>query len=163
MSDATPATARFTRDGWSRAGYSGFRPLLTLDLDRVPTGGGVYAVIRPTTDPPTFLNRSRGGHFKGQDPTVDIAVLDANWVDGAETLNIGKADVLRRRLGEYRDYGNGKAVAHRGGRYIWQLADAGELLICWSVTTDDPRVVERGLIFDFVAAHGHRPFANLVD
>lgn len=163
MTDADPTMERFTRDGWSRAGYSGFRPLLTLDKDRVPTGGGVYAVIRPTPDPPTFLAKSRGGHFKGQDPTVDIAVLEANWVDRAETLNIGKADVLRRRLGEYRDYGNGKPIAHRGGRFIWQLADATGLLVCWSVTTENPRVVERGLIADFVRAHGRRPFANLVD
>lgn len=162
MTDAI-SPARFTRDGWSVAGYSGFRPLLQLDLDRVPTGGGVYAVIRPSADPPTFLVKSRGGRFKGQDPTVEIATLESNWVRRAETLNIGKADVLRRRLGEYRDFGNGKPIGHRGGRYIWQLADADELVVCWSVTTDNPRDVEHRLIAEFVAAYGCRPFANLRD
>lgn len=154
---------RFTADGWSGAGYSGFRPLLALDTERVPSGGGVYAVLRSATNPPLFTPTSRGGHFKGKDPTVSIPELEAKWVDGAETLNIGKADNLRRRLGQYRDFGRGRPIGHAGGRYIWQLADAAELTVCWTVTLDDPRAVERALIAEFKTIYARRPFANLID
>jgi len=62
-------------------------------------------------------------------------------------------------------FGQGKAVGHYGGRYIWQLQDAKDLVVCWKVTLDDePRVVEKQMIEEFKAAHGgKRPFANLVD
>ena len=51
-----------------------------------------------------------------------------------------------------------------GGRFIWQLKNSPELIICWMCTTPDeiPRTVERELISMFRAANsGRRPFANL--
>ncbi|MEX0990693.1 MAG: hypothetical protein WD004_00260 [Actinomycetota bacterium] len=129
-------------------------------MPRLP---GVYAVVRPETAPPEFLLRSVGGHFKGRDPTVDLGVLEANWVSGATVVYIGKAGELRIRLRTYAKYGQGQPVGHQGGRYIWQLADHGDLLACWMPTEESPRDTERKLIEDFKARHGRRPFANLVD
>jgi hypothetical protein len=53
---------------------------------------------------------------------------------------------------------------HRGGRLIWQLADADELLVAWrSITWDEAaRDFERRLLAAFAEQHdGRRPFANL--
>ena len=138
---------------------SGFQRLRASDLARCRPS----AVLRQSAAPPEFNEASIGGHFKGADPTVDVELLERAWVDGTETLNIGKADKLQRRLKEYREFGRGRPVGHRGGRYIWQLADAQDLLVCWSVTLDSPRVVESALIGDFKVVFGRRPFANLQD
>jgi hypothetical protein len=87
-------------------------------------------------------------------------------VDGALVLNIGKAGpgkaTLRSRLKQYIRFGQGEAVGHRGGRYIWQLAHSDDLLVCWKVTPDDvPRTVEKMLIEEFETVYGRPPFANL--
>ena len=156
-------TDRFSVEGWRQAGYSGFVALATLDTSRIPTGPGTYAVLRNEHEPAQFTAASSGGRFKGKDPAVDRAQLASNWVPDTETLYIGKANELSQRLRQFRDFGNGRAVGHWGGRYIWQLADSRSLLICWSVSTGDPLLVEQQLIADFVAAHGARPFANLRD
>lgn len=156
-------TDRYSTEGWRQAGYSGFVALATLDTSRVPSGPGTYAVLREPLEPVQFTATSSGGRFKGKDPAVDPAQLASNWVTDTETLYIGKATTLSQRLGQFRDFGNGRPAGHWGGRYIWQLADSRSLLICWSVSTGDPRSVEQQLIADFVAAHGARPFANLRD
>jgi hypothetical protein len=69
---------------------------------------------------------------------------------------------LKSRLKQYMDFGAGKLVGHKGGRYIWQLADSDKLQICWMPTqSEEPEKVERRLIQMFKAVHGKRPFANL--
>lgn len=80
---------------------------------------------------------------------------------GAETLYLGKTNSLRRRIGEYADYGRGKPVGHRGGRLIWQLRDHRDLLVAWMID-DDPEGREAELVSQFVAACGTLPFTNLV-
>jgi len=62
------------------------------------------------------------------------------------------------------DFGAGEPVGHRGGRYIWQLSDHRDLLVCWCAVLDRPaRDVERELIACFAGVHGCRPFAIFVD
>ena len=80
---------------------------------------------------------------------MPVTELDAAWPEGAQCVYIGKADVgsrgkrhLRRRIKEFRQYGDGLPVGHQGGRRIWQLADAGEFIIAWLLTSRDPEEVE---------------------
>ena len=151
-------------------GFEGFETIETLDADRkrMPTVRGVYLLTRASTAQPRFVNPGTGGFFKGRDPNVSIKTLRDKWVPNTVTVYIGKAGsptgkaTLRSRLSQFWSFGNGKAVGHWGGRLVWQLADARELIVCWKSTPDDdPRLVEAGLIAQFLARHRRLPFANL--
>lgn len=153
------------------AGFSGFKPAAALrrtELSEVPDAPGVYLVVRDPEKTPVFASKSSGGHFRGRDPTVDSATLEANWVEGSSTLYIGKAgggtstNTLRKRLKTFLRFGAGEPVAHWGGRLIWQLQEVDSLLFCWRTTgTADAREVERQLLQEFIHAYQRRPFANL--
>ncbi|RZT07666.1 hypothetical protein EV589_5896 [Mycobacterium sp. BK558] len=151
------------------SGFTGWVPFAALPTAAVPTDPGVYVVVRPTDEPPTFLHTSPAGHFKGKDPTVPVAELEALWVPGTRIVYIGKANAgrsgrrgLRKRLDEFRRSGAGEPVGHSGGRRIWQLADHADLVVGWRVTDDAAAAAtETGLIAQFRAHHGLRPFANM--
>ncbi|TFB71516.1 hypothetical protein E3O06_11765 [Cryobacterium glaciale] len=157
----------WTHVGLEAAGFEGFVPFTELQVTKPPKLPGIYVVLRPSTAPPSYLERSVAGWFKGNDPTAEQDLLEMTWVMGSTILYIGKAnwgtheDGLRRRLSQYRRFGAGKAVGHRGGEHIWQLADHAELLVCWKVTDDEEvKNLESRLIDDFEARHGRWPFAN---
>ena len=153
------------------SGFTGWVPFAQLPRANVPTGPGVYVVVRPSDEPPRFLDVSPAGHFKGKVPTVAVAELLALWVPGARIVYIGKANLgstgrrgLRKRLNEFRRFGSGDPVGHSGGRRIWQLADHAELIVGWRVTDDiDAVSVETEMIAAFRAHYGVRPFANMRD
>ena len=145
-------------------GFSGFISVAKFREDgcSIPTGAGVYLVVRATKTAPRFLSEGTGGYFKGKNPNVSIEELQANWVDDTCVLYIGKATSLRKRLKQYIDFGKGRSVGHWGGRYIWQLEDADQLLLCWKETpNEDPKSVESAWISSFKSFYGVRPFANL--
>jgi len=73
---------------------------------------------------------------------------------------IGMASSLQERLGQLIKFGEGRNIGHKGGRYLWQLADSGKLLIAWQVAAD-PRRRESALLRSFVDIYGAFPFANL--
>ena len=159
----------WTEDGLRAVGFKGFVSLADAPAEVIPTGPGVYVVLRYTHAPPEFSELSQAGHIKGKDPTVDGPALRTAWVTGASVLYIGKAAAgnsgrrgLRRRLTEYRRHGRGEPVSHWGGRYVWQLADCAGLLAAWRTTDldEDPESLESGMIAQFVADYGARPFAN---
>ncbi|WP_196775307.1 GNAT family N-acetyltransferase [Rhodococcus opacus] len=171
---ALPPASRMSPDAWTQAdlaavGFVGFVPFAALLEADVPREPGVYVMIRPSESAPEFLSTSPAGWLKGRDPSVPIDVLQAAWVSESSVVYIGKASAgsagrrgLRQRLGEFRRFGVGEPVPHRGGRRIWQLADHADLLVGWKVTTDgEARPTERAMIAQFEAAHGKRPFANV--
>ena len=157
-----------SRDHVVAAGFSGLYTIAALQASRpsaVPDEPGVYLLLRDSRSPPVFVARSTGGWFKGRDPSVGKDVLQGAWVPSSQVLYIGKAatQTLRKRLAQYFAFGGGRAVGHWGGRYVWHLADAQSLLVAWKVTeASAARATEKDLIAEFAAAHGKRPFANLV-
>lgn len=153
-------------------GFRGFvivRDLREGRVENLPRASGVYVVLREKDDPPTSLSTSPAGWFKRKDPTVDVPSLEAAWVPGAHVLYIGKTsqqEGLRGRSKALIDFGLGKPVAHRGGRYLWQVTDSLDFVVAWREFPRgvDPRDEERELLHRFCAAHGgRRPFANLQD
>ena len=152
---------QFTRQGLEKAGFVGWVPALHAsacsELDP-----GVYVVTYDVDGPITFLERSRGGKFKRQDPTVTRDALTANWVDGAEVVYIGQTGrPLAYRLKELADFGAGNPIGHWGGRLIWQLPNTYRLLVAWRKETRRiPVEVEKELLNQFRDAYGKPPFAN---
>lgn len=113
---------------------------------------------------PRFIEVSRGGHFKGKDPSVKINALRDKWVPGASIVYIGKAENMQRRLREFSRFGAGAAIGHWGGRYLWQVAESDDWLVCWKACDDNETALgaEAALLKAFGEAHGGRlPFANL--
>jgi hypothetical protein len=158
------------RDVLARDGFLGFCTVKSLRLTRcaeVPAQQGVYVVLRRGFVAPRFLERGSVGLFKGRDPNVAISVLQLAWVATAIVLYVGKAGGgklkvhLKKRISLLIQFGSGANVAHWGGRYLWQLADAEDLILCWKPTPiSDPRSVEKAMVSAFEASYGRRPYAN---
>lgn len=161
-------------------GFEGFYTVkeLKIDTTEVPKKKGVYMVLRKSDKEPEYLKIGTGGKFKGEDGNVSIDELKKNWNNNSCILYIGKAGSytpnkrtgkiskanLSKRIETYMKYGSGEDIGHKGGRYIWQLKDSDELIVCWKETKNEPREEEGKLIKDFKEAHGgKRPFANLRD
>jgi len=141
--------------------------------NKAPSVGGVYIVIYRKSTKSDFLPEGTGGFFKKKDPNVPAEILNEKWVDFETSDNnilyIGKAGgkntktTLKNRVRMYMRFGNKKPVAHWGGRYIWQIADSGNLEVYWK-KSDDPREEEKELIREFKGNHeGKFPFANLIN
>ena len=162
-----------TVEDLKQAGFCGFVSVENLRnaVSMIPESMGVYMVVRVSDCAPEYLEVGTGGFHKGKNPNVPIAKLESNWVDGSCVVYIGKAgsigkkQTLCKRIGQYIRFGNGEAVGHYGGRLIWQLKDASQLLFCWKpLDNEEPRDVERRLIDEFKQQYGgRRPFANLQD
>lgn len=158
-------------DNLRRNGFSGFVSVAALrqNLTQIPDIRGVYMVVREIGNRPQFRATGSGGHYKGTDPNVPIEKLRMNWVEETCVLYIGKAGdehsqaTLRSRLRQYLQFGAGKPRGHKGGRYIWQLEDAEDLLFCWKpLPSGNPPKEETALLAAFKCQYeGRLPFANL--
>lgn len=152
----------FDQSHLSTIGFVDFERLLDPALGRrAPADSGIYVVVADPSASMNFLEHSVGGHFKGKDPTVDRALLMAKHIAGCQTLYIGRASNLHRRLGQLARFGRGEPVGHWGGRYLWQLANRDGLRVAWRLERD-PVKAEADLVDDFEASFGQLPFANLV-
>jgi hypothetical protein len=149
------------------SGYVTVKKLKESSYNNIPDEQGVYVIIYDKDSPIEFLEENVGGHFKDRNPTVQISMLKANWVNNEKVIYIGQAGgngssaTLRKRLRQYMKFGSGKPIGHWGGRYIWQLKDSDNLIVAWKPTEEDPYVVESEMINEFRKIHGTRPFANL--
>ena len=152
-------------------GFEGFLPIreLRLSTKSIPKVRGVYVVLRDKDIIPEFLTIGTGGFHKGRNPNVSIEELRDNWVEDTKIVYIGKGGdpgkkaTLNSRIKQYLSFGAGGNVGHSGGRYIWQLSDAEDLIFAWKELPNDvPSEVETNMIEAFKKAHnGKRPFANL--
>ncbi|MCC3301664.1 hypothetical protein [Arthrobacter sp. zg-Y895] len=151
-------------------GFTGFRPIDGLDINRIPQRQGIFAVLRPEGFEPRFRKESTAGVFKKKKPTLSRDELAAEWVADADVLFLGKASAgsqgnrgLRRQISEFVDFGRGKPPGHWDGRLIWQLLDAEDLLVAWKELPPDalnPALAKYQA--EFVRLYGRLPFANLV-
>jgi hypothetical protein len=72
-------------------GFAGFRPFEQLDINRVPRAPGLYVVLKPEGFERVFLAKSLGARFKKRDPSLPHSALEAEWIENADILYIGKA------------------------------------------------------------------------
>lgn len=126
-----------------------------MNTSDIPGQHGIYVVLRPYPDAPyVFAEKNPLGAY-----TLDD--LQRRWLAGAPIVYIGKAGSmggLRERIRRY----SRKRSNHSGGRSIWQLQDADDLLICWITTPGlNARHVEEDYLDEFKEAHGSQPFANI--
>jgi hypothetical protein len=151
-------------------GFEGFKPISELfkDCTCVPQKPGIYMVLRPgTTIIPEFVSPGTGGKFKQRDPNVSEDRLASKWLKERLVVYIGKAGgagrkaTLQSRIRLYLHFGQGKPAAHSGGRYVWQLKDSADLVLCWKTSDKDPGALKADLIAKFSHTYGQRPFANL--
>jgi hypothetical protein len=162
--ESVTSSMGFDRVGLEHAGFVGFVPVRALaqpgGLSVLPQDPGAYVLLRETLTAPRFVDPGTGGWFKGADPNVRVTVLAGNWVSDASVVYIGMASGLYERLGQLIKFGQGRNIGHKGGRYLWQLADAEDLLVAWQVHADPARR-ESDLLKTFAATYGVLPFANL--
>ncbi len=151
----------FTRQNLEQLGFAGWLPFAEVRSSLCPATAGVCVVTCSGDTPREFAGKSRGGWFKGQDPTVPPAVLAANWVDDAEVVYIGMSGQLRRALRLFADFGAGEPISRWGGRLIWQLPDVSKLLVAWKeMPGQAPEEVKAKLLGLFRQTYGRPPFAN---
>jgi predicted DNA-binding transcriptional regulator AlpA len=160
-----------TIDELKKYGFEGFGTIESYQkskLAELPSVKGVYLVLNLSGNDPVFMEKNSGGHFKGKDPTVEIEILKKKWIQDTIIVYIGQAGAerskatLRSRIKQLVAFGNGKPVGHWGGRYLWQLKNSANLVLCWKATPhSDPGEVEHELIRSFIAHYGALPFANL--
>ncbi|MFL4472422.1 hypothetical protein ACIPVK_00275 [Paeniglutamicibacter sp. MACA_103] len=151
-------------------GFTGFRPIEALEINRIPQRQGIFVVLRPEGFEPRFLAKSTAGVFKKKNPSLTQAALDTEWVADADVLFIGKAGLgskgnrgLRRQIQEFVDFGKGKPPGHWDGRLNWQLAEAGNLLVAWKeLPAEELNAALANYHARFREFHGQLPFANLV-
>ena len=154
-----PFPTSWDRKGLAAAGFEGFAPLVGLAMKDVTPEKGIYVVLRPNPDAPhMLLEHSPLDRYSLED-------LESRWIQGAPIVYIGKAGSptskggLKSRLRPF----SRKARNHSGGRSIWQLDDADQLLVCWIKTPGvDPRQVEEDYLDEFARAYLAPPFANIV-
>ena len=155
-------------------GFVGFVPLEDWDESQVsditqPDVEGVYVVVREATDVPAFLDED---HRKPRSKRWSAEAAANRWVLGVQVLYFGKGPLrsskakrrkgLARRVGELQRHGYRGGANHYGGKLLWQIDDAGALLIAWKPLAEgESATIESGLIRGFDRIMGREPYANV--
>lgn len=126
----------------------------------VPEVSGVYRVLRPEGMTIRFTEHMYNRSAK----LYSAEKLSRKYMDCSdqEILYIGKANGrkgLRQRIKQYIDYGWNHAANHKGGRAVWQIEDAGLLLLAYE-ECEDAEAQEKQLLADYKAKNGSYPLAN---
>jgi hypothetical protein len=159
-------------DSLKLLGFSGFNKIseLKINSSSVPKVKGVYIILRPEKSAVEFVEIGTGGYFKDKNPNVLVIDLQKNWIEESDIIYIGKAGgdtsnaTLQSRLRQYLNFGKGMKVGHWGGRYIWQIKNINDYLICWKeLPNEDPRNYEIKLLETFRQKYNSLPFANLTN
>jgi len=146
----------WNRGELERIGFTGFVPLIGMDRSLLPRRHGVYVVLHESHESPVFL----ASNVIAKRPPYDPAHLQGKWLVGSSVVYIGKAEGregLHTRVGAF----SRQATNHSGGRALWQLDTAGDLLVAWLETPDTSALaVEQSYLQAFKAEFGSYPFAN---
>ena len=134
--------------------------LYRSECENIPETSGVYWVLRPVGMPIRFTEQI----YNRSASLYSAEMLSSKYLncENQEVLYIGKADGkkgLRQRLKQYMHYGWNNATNHKGGRAIWQIEDAGLLLLAYE-ECEDGRIREKQLLADYKAKNGSYPIAN---
>ncbi len=134
--------------------------LYRFECRGIPDAPGVYWVLAPEGVPirfePTSPNPAAPFY------PVDLLTQKYAGCPDKQVLYIGKAGGkrgLRQRLKQYMKYGWNEAVNHKGGRAIWQIPNAGMLLLTYEPCSDCV-AREHQLLRDHRISNGCYPLAN---
>ena len=126
----------------------------------IPDKPGIYFVLAPKDMEIRFLPTAKNMHAS----FYDVNVLQEKYAQctDKQTLYIGKASGqkgLKQRLRQYMRYGWNEAVNHKGGRAIWQIEGAENLLLSYEIC-QDADAKEHALLADYKRNNGCYPLAN---
>ena len=165
----------FMIDDLRADGFGGFLQLKSFLKVAVAGNGpdveGVYAIVRESAARPAF---KEDAHRKPRPKIYSAAEAEARWVEGAQTLYLGKGPLrklskvrrqgLAQRLHELRAHGYDGAANHYGGKLLWQIDDMDSLIVAWKVLPAGAAdASETALIHRFMNKDSlHRaPYANI--
>ncbi len=136
------------------------KELYESDCKEVPKDNGIYRVLVPDGMKIVFRSIAINVHA----PLYPAEVLQEKFskCKNKTVLYIGKASGrkgLRQRLKQYMKYGWNEAVNHKGGRAIWQIEGADQLLLQFECC-EDADEVEHRLLREYQQENGSYPLAN---
>jgi hypothetical protein len=156
QTDRNPMPPTWNRAGLQGIGFCGFVPLLGLNVADVPTGRGVYVILRESSADPSF----KATNPVTRRPAYALQRLENKWLRGEHVVYTGKADAADGLRGRLRAF-SAQSGSHSGGRALWQLQDAHLLNVAWMATASElGEAVERRFLHDFRLTTGRYPFAN---
>lgn len=134
--------------------------LYRCGCDCIPEVSGVYWILCPEGMTIRFTEHTYNHSAK----LYPMEKLSRKYKDckDQKVLYIGKAagkKGLRQRLKQYMNYGWDHASNHKGGRAIWQIEDAGFLLLAFE-ECENAAAREKQLLADYKAKSGSYPLAN---
>jgi hypothetical protein len=154
--DATAVPTAWNRSELERLGFTGFTRLVGMDRSLLPRRHGVYVVLYEKDERPAFL----ASNIVTKRIPYDPLHLEEKWLMGASVVYIGKAEG-REGLHTRVSALSRQAENHSGGRALWQLDIAGDLLVAWLQTAGQSALaVEQSYLQAFKAEYGSYPFAN---